>query len=399
MQCSVSVTIVVEIAPEADISQMEGVIEEAGRRAMRAALGQAVRGYEAGHAACPRCGGTQSRGQGTVARRILTRFGRVVVALRRQRCATCGHRFRPAQGCLRVLGNGGVTPELGAACALAGASWPYVTAARGLRELCGAQISHEAVRSWTRRLGTQEANAQHAEAEHLLTPTAQQVRAERDAQVRHQRLGTPLSAVAPPARLIVGLDGGWVPSREQTGGMEGKVAVVATGAQPVGRHGRQRLSPRRYVATFGTAEQVGTLAYAAAVGLDGQDAREQIVLGDGATWIKTQAAWHFPDAVGILDWAHVARALHKAIRAARPGATNRALRRELHQALPDALGHGDLVATLAALHALRPAAPGESPSPPALEAAITYLPGQRTWLGNYVRRLAGRGLSGGQWPH
>ncbi|HEX6798769.1 MAG TPA: hypothetical protein VF116_13760 [Ktedonobacterales bacterium] len=200
MQCSVSVMIVVEIAPEADISQMECAIQEAGRQAMRAALGQAVRGYEAAHAACPRCGGAQSRGQGTVARRILTRFGRVVVALRRQRCATCGRRFRPAQGRLRVLGNGGVTPELGAACALAGASWPYATAKRVLRELCGAQISHEAVRAWTRRLGMQEADAHHAEAEHLLTPTAQQVRAERDTQVRHQRLGTPPPPPPPPPR-------------------------------------------------------------------------------------------------------------------------------------------------------------------------------------------------------
>ncbi|HEX6798770.1 MAG TPA: hypothetical protein VF116_13765 [Ktedonobacterales bacterium] len=170
--------------------------------------------------------------------------------------------------------------------------------------------------------------------------------------------------------------------------MEGKVAVVATGARPVGRYGRQRLSPRRYVATFGAAAQVGTLTYAAAVGLGGQDAREQIVLGDGAAWIKTQAQWHFPDAVGILDWAHVARALHKAIRAARPGHAYRTLRRQLHQAIPNALWHGDLETTLAALRALRPpsAPPPASPaeSPPALEEAITYLHTQRAWLGNYA---------------
>lgn len=211
MQCSV--TIVVEIAAEGDISQMEGVIEEAGRRAMRAALGQAVRGYEAAHAACPRCGGTQSQGQGTVARRILTRFGRVV-ALRRQRCGACGKRFRPARGCLGALGSDNVTPALGTACALARASWPYATAARVLRELCGAQISHEAVRAWTKRRGAQEADTQRAEAEHLLTPTAEQVRAERDDQIQRERVGAststssalplPLPPPAVPRRLIGG---------------------------------------------------------------------------------------------------------------------------------------------------------------------------------------------------
>ncbi len=30
-----------------------------------------------------------------------------------------------------------------------------------------------------------------------------------------------------PELLMVGLDGGWVPSREQAGGMEGKVGVIA----------------------------------------------------------------------------------------------------------------------------------------------------------------------------
>lgn len=74
---------------------------------------------------------------------------------------------------------------------------------------------------------------------------------------------------------------------------------------------------------------------------------------------------------------------------------NRALRRQLHQAIPDTLWHGDLAATLAALQVLRPhpappppasasAPPDESPSPPALEAAITYLQGQRAWRGDYA---------------
>jgi hypothetical protein len=121
---------------------MEATIQDAGRQAIRAALKQAVRSYEAAHPACPHCGGVQSQGQGTVVRRALTCFGRVALRLGRQRCCTCGRRFRPAQRCMQALGGGTVTPALGAACALAGASWRYVTAARVLPDLCGAQVSH-----------------------------------------------------------------------------------------------------------------------------------------------------------------------------------------------------------------------------------------------------------------
>lgn len=380
MQCSV--TVVVELAPEAEVSQMEAAIQEAGWQAMRAALRQAVCSYEEAHPACPHCGGVQSQGQGTVTRRVLTRFGRVVLRLRRQRCAACGRRFRPAHRCLQALAGGNVTPALGAACALAGASWPYATAARVLQDLCGAQVSHEEVRRWTVRQGSQEAQHQQAEAEALLAPTAEQVRVEGDATARRVRLGEALRAAPPPERLTVGLDGGWLPSRDQPGGMEGKVGIVATGAAAVGKHGRHRLSPRRYVATFASSERIGTLASAAAVALGGADAREQVVLGDGAAWIKTQADHHFPAALGILDWAHVARALHKAIRAARPGRAHQATRRALHQTLPNLLWHGDLDATLAALRALRPAAPAEPV--PLLEQTLRYLEGQRAWLGDYA---------------
>jgi len=152
--------------------------------------------------------------------------------------------------------------------------------------------------------------------------------------------------------------------------MEGKVGVVATGAAAVGPHGRQRLTPPRYVATLASSEQVGALAYAAAVALGGDTATEQLVLGDGAEWIKTQATLHFPDAVGILDWAHVARALHKAMRAARPGRRHRDLRRASHRTIPDLLWQGDVAATLAALCALR--AP-DSAADPVADPALTPL--------------------------
>ncbi len=145
-----------------------------------------------------------------------------------------------------------------------------------------------------------------------------------------------------PQWLQVGLDGGWVPSREQQGGMEGKIGVVVSQSEPIGKDGRHRLAKRRYVATFGTAEEVGRLAYAAACELGASEAERQVVLGDGAAWIKTQAEEHFPDAVKMLDWPHLWRKIQAAVRALQPGrqATRRAWRKAQYEVLLLLLWHG-----------------------------------------------------------
>lgn len=387
MQCSV--TVVVDVGPGDGMDVLEEQVLQAGRAAMCAALVEAVRASEEHHRQCPRCGASSSeqlRSHGTKRRVVLTRFGRVEVRVRRLRCRACGQPFRPSQACFADLAGANVTAELAGAAVVAGASWPYQTAARMLHDLSGAQISAEEVRRLTNRAGTREATQQMQEAARLVAPTASDVRAEREAD-RDRPDGEAALPRLPVERLVVGLDGGWIPSREGAGGMEGKVGVVSTGAQAVGKQGRHRLTPRRYVATFGSSEQVGALAYAAAteVGAVGgvQPAREQFVLGDGARWIHTQAALHFPDALGVLDWAHAERALHQAIRAACPGRANRSRRRDLHRAIPDRLWHGDVDATLSALQALRPTMPHADPVA-RLEQTISYLARQRVWLRDYA---------------
>jgi hypothetical protein len=87
--------------------------------------------------------------------------------------------------------------------------------------------------------------------------------------------------------------------------MEGKIGVVASQIEPVGKPGRQRLRRRKSVVPFGPAEAVGRLTSAAACDLGATEAVQQVVLGDGADWIKTQANEHFPDAVKVLDWPHL----------------------------------------------------------------------------------------------
>lgn len=375
----VTVPLTVEISPDADINMVEDLVVRAARQAMGALLVQACQQIEALEPPCGHCGAAAGRWDGTDPRVVATSFGRVILPRRRWWCHGCQRRSRPADSLVAGLGSGTVTAALRVACVEAGSAWPFATAARFLQRRCGAVISAEQVRQLTLAAGRAQAATQRRAAATLVAPTAETVRAERASEVvRTHRGSRTVPTAAPPAWLLVELDGGWAPSRDQAGGMEGKVAVVATGIESVGTD-RQRLWPRRYAAPFGTADRLGQLAYAAACHLGGDDAAEQVVVADGAPWITTQAALHFPAATCILDWPHVARSIHRAIRAARPGRRNRELRRELHRTIPDLLWTGQVEAALTELSAVRT----DREPVEALERAINYLDHQRDWLGDY----------------
>lgn len=374
-----SVTLTVEVDPSSDIDTVEGQILEAGRAAMQRLLVVVGQEVEALPVTCPFCTSRCGCWDGQDARLVATTFGRVWLARRRWRCHACQRRSRPLDRLLAPLGDGQLTRLLRQACVEAGASWPYATAARLLERLCGAQVSAETVRQCVLSEGSTRAAQQQRAAEELVTPTATGVRQERARQTRRTRHGSRAACEAsPPQRLLVELDGGWVPSREQPGGMEGKVGVVATGQVACGRD-RLRLWPRRYVGTFAAASVLGTRAYAAACQLDGERAVEQVVVADGAPWIKTQTRLHFPAATTILDWPHVTRVLQRAIRTARPGRRQRALRRALHRELLDLVWQGQVAAALDVLAGLQVA---DEPVA-ALDGAISYLVTQQDWLGDY----------------
>jgi hypothetical protein len=80
--------------------------------------------------------------------------------------------------------------------------------------------------------------------------------------------------------LVVQFDGGWLASRDQSGGMEAKLGLVYTGTQPVSSD-RRALTPRRYVSTLGSGAEVASLTYAAAGTLGAQAAPTQVVRSRG----------------------------------------------------------------------------------------------------------------------
>ena len=373
----VTVPLTVTVEPWMDIDGWEAAVLQAARQAMGAALPALVSAQES-LGPCPVCGVTDAHWDCTRPRVRLTSFGRVVVRLHRVRCRACGHRHRPAAALLSVLGRGNTTAALRTAAIAAGSSWPFATAARLLGELLGPALSPEQVRQLTIVAGQQVAGDLQAATTALVAPAAAVVPTERSAATERTRHGSrPVAARPAPARLLVGLDGGWVPSREQAGGMEGKVGVVATGVTTIAP-GRHALVPRRYVATFDAATVVGRLTYAAADALGGTQSPTQIVIGDGAEWITHQARLHFPEATGILDWAHLARVIVRAVRLACPRSGQWEQRRATYHRVAEQVWHGEVTAATTTLVALR----DPERDCPALEEALTYLGSQRDWLGN-----------------
>jgi hypothetical protein len=208
----VQVSLTIELEASASLTQMEEQIQEAGQQAMREALKQAIRQWEKQHHTCPHCGEKQPRLEGTTRRVIATTFGRVEVPRRRFRCQGCGRRWCPANALFVQLQGGTISAPLQEAAMLAGCSWPYRVASSLLKKLSGAHISAEEIRVLTNRQGQQRAEQQQEEAEHACSSAAAAVPSVEPGQ----------------SPMLVGLDGGWVCSRDQRGGMEGKVAVVCS---------------------------------------------------------------------------------------------------------------------------------------------------------------------------
>jgi transposase-like protein len=387
----VQVSLKMEIGASVDLTQMEQQIQEAGQQAMREAMKQAIRQWEDQWRCCPHCGAQERRLEGTVRRTIALLFGRVQVPRRRFRCLSCGRRWCPANALLAPLKGGTMSQPLQEAAALVGCSWPYRVAAQALKRLSGAQISAEELRLQTNRQGKQRAARQQVEAqqsapasEEVQTPTA----------------SSPEGVKEP---MLVGLDGGWVCSREQRGGMEGKVAVVCSHMEDLPmpkpsstfswsqRGGprrpprqRHRLVKRRYVATFAPAKQLGELAAAAARRVRQDPKQPEVVIADGASWIKTEQQRHFPGATCILDWAHLWREVRGTLqaigRAKDLSAEQQSYQRSLYRSR---LWQGEVELVIRGLNDLDEGLEPEVREK--LRQTIGYLRHQRTWMGSYEK--------------
>ena len=121
----------------------------------------------------------------------------------------------------------------------------------------------------------------------------------------------------------------------------------------------------RYVARRTAKGNFGKLLYGLAWQSGLQQAKQIVILGDGALWIWKLAAEHFPEAVQIVDLYHAQQHVWQVARAVYGPQTQAATVWAKHAC--DLLVHGrieELVASIAALPSIAPE-PGESRSVPA----------------------------------
>ena len=122
---------------------------------------------------------------------------------------------------------------------------------------------------------------------------------------------------------MVELDGAWVRSHDNAGGMEAKVGVVHAGSERIGRT-RTRLAERRYAATFGGVGAFGPLVTAAVGRATATRRRSRRCWGTGRSGSGSWAAPSWPRPTAVLDRWHLADARRRALRRAVPEAEERA---------------------------------------------------------------------------
>jgi hypothetical protein len=174
--------------------------------------------------------------------------------------------------------------------ATVGGALPFERAAEVLRELTGIGISASQVRRLSERVGEEIGRQEALETE--------------------QFLRTEMPLPEPPAVLVVALDGAHVNTREG-GWKEAKVAAVAR-CEWTEKAGTRELQQTavEYAARVGPPEPFGCHAYALSRRMGGRGQECTIALGDGAPWIWNQVREHFPGAVEVLDFYHLAEHVH-----------------------------------------------------------------------------------------
>ncbi len=272
------------------INQLEDAIFDFGMSFMRELLATLIKIYERNHYRCQKCGSGNLEPRGTKAREISLRFGNVTLHRARVYCRECRSLSQPADALLQELEGGRVTHKLRELISLSAAGWSFEVAQGVLEDLCKVKISHETVRQVANDEGQQLIEEQVGKAAETVNKKPQ-IKMQEEVEF-----------------VCVEMDGGYVHSRENQADMEGKVGLIYSKRERVGKD-RYRLTDKRLVVSFAGSERLGRLCYVEAKEKGIEVAKKKAVLGDGAKWIWQQKDEHFADAKAILDLYHLKRAV------------------------------------------------------------------------------------------
>lgn len=296
------------IVPEAmkSVNELEQAVLEFGRQLMRELIVTNIRLFERNNYRCGQCRSYNVEPRGTKPRNITLVFGEIELQRARVFCRECETFSQPADALLDELEGGHVTHSLREMISLSAASWGFQEAQGVIERLCGVKVSHETIR----QLAYKEAERVIEEETRRAAETVQG-RGEADC-LPGKGYGTVEESGQEKEFVCIEMDGGYVHSRENQGGMEGKVGLIYSKREKVGKD-RYKLSDKRLVATFAGSERLGRLCYVEAKAKGVELAKRSVVLGDGAAWIWKQKEEHLPGAKAILDLYHLKREVWDAL--------------------------------------------------------------------------------------
>ena len=282
LECSHSIADAIKVA---GVEEAEAVAEELGRLVSGAVVQQLLKSvkfgsYQGSSIDCE-CG-AQARFMGYRKRTVVTTSGAADVERAYYHCGGCSTGQIPwdeAQG----LNERHMTPRMKALVSELSAVLPYGQSTRMVERLTGVTV-------------------QRSTAEHVTAEVGARVR-EADNRRAEAALAGELAAEAFPERLIVQTDG--TCSHIDDDWHEVKSAVVVDGEG----------NRRRRTAAQERSDLFGERVYALAVEAGGEQAEEVVAIGDGAKWIDTQFAHHFPNAIRVLDIWHAREHIWEVARA------------------------------------------------------------------------------------
>ncbi len=238
---------------------------------------------------------------------------------------TCTHGEAPADA-LWGLNGGRSTPGVQQAVSYLAAQGTLEEAAESFSRLLPLQMSARQVLTLMQPVGEVLAAQEDAQVQRIFDQAA---------QARSEAADEPPSREEELERLYIEMDGitarlrrGSVPMEEKelkrAGDVYREVKVGAVfqatrgperSALAPGRFVDQASEQKSYVARRSSAETFGKLLYSLAVTCGLLQARQVVILGDGALWIWRLAAEHFPGAVQIVDLWHAREHVWKVAKA------------------------------------------------------------------------------------
>ena len=260
---------------------------------------------------CPKCK-KKMRHRGLRVRTITTTIGDVKFKRPRYICEMCGETIYPHDAAAAFLAHG-VSGTLAKTIARLGADRPFDQAVEYLEEDYYLHLSKQTVRKITEDAGTHILAAEDAERIAFWDRSPE------------KRVNAPVCTHVESCDVgVVTCDGTTIHLREtpeylgktskrKSDWREVRVGNVSVGDVPEkakasaeARGNKFQMDAKRSVtfARFESTEDVGRDLYMRAVSVGYFQAKLRCFISDGATWIRTIAEEHFPDAVLILDWFH-----------------------------------------------------------------------------------------------